>query len=234
MSRDLPVLYSFRRCPYAMRARMAISYSALAVELREVVLRDMPASLLACSPKGTVPVLVLTDGTVLEESRDIIDWALAKNDPHGWLPGTADADAEQARQLVDSCDTSFKQQLDHYKYAERYPQHPADYYRSQGAVFLGRLEQRLQRGDWLCGERMTVADVSIFPFVRQFANVDKVWFDETAYLRLQTWLDRLLCSQLFTRVMDKYPQWHEGDAAVIFPPGLPAGKHENTPEITGR
>jgi glutathione S-transferase len=217
---DLPVLYSFRRCPYAMRARMAVSYSAITVELREVVLRDMPAALLACSPKGTVPVLVLPDGAVLEESRDIIDWALAKNDPDDWLPVPGNALGEQPRQLVNTCDTSFKQQLDYYKYAERYPQHSADYYRSQGQVFLGQLQQRLEKHDWLCGDRMTVADVSIFPFVRQFANVDKAWFDQTPYLRLQAWLERLLCSQLFTSVMDKYPQWQEGDLAVVFPPGL--------------
>ena len=219
---DLPVLYSFRRCPYAIRARMAVSYSAIAVELREVVLRDMPASLLACSPKGTVPVLVLPGGAVLEESRDIIDWALANSDPDGWLPGAGDTLREQVRQLVDTCDTSFKQQLDYYKYAERYPQHSADYYRSQGQVFLGQLEQCLESCDWLCSDRMTVADVSIFPFVRQFANVDKAWFDETPYLRLQAWLDRLLGSKLFTSVMDKYPQWHAGDTPVKFPPGLPA------------
>jgi glutathione S-transferase len=219
---DLPVLYSFRRCPYAMRARMAVSYSAIAVELREVVLRDMPASLLACSPKGTVPVLVLPGGAVLEESRDIIDWALASSDPDGWLPGPGDTLGGQLRQLVDACDTSFKQQLDHYKYAEPYPQHSADYYRSQGQVFLGQLEQRLEKHDWLCGDRMTVADVSIFPFVRQFANVDKAWFDQTPYLRLQAWLERLLGSQLFTRVMAKYPPWREGDLPVVFPAGLSA------------
>jgi glutathione S-transferase len=224
---DLPVLYSFRRCPYAMRARMAISYSAIAVEFREVELRDMPTSLLACSPKGTVPVLVLPDGAVLEESRDIIDWALAKNDPDGWLPGPDDLPGVQFKQLMDTCDTSFKQQLDHYKYAERYPKHSADYYRSQGEVFLAQLQQRLQSADWLCGDRMTVADVSIFPFVRQFANVDKAWFEEAADQRLQTWLDSLLCSALFTGVMDKYPQWHEGDAPVMFPPA-------NTQETIGR
>lgn len=219
---DLPVLYSFRRCPYAIRARMAVSYSAVAVELREVVLRDMPAALLACSPKGTVPVLVLPGGAVLEESRDIIDWALANSDPDGWLPDAGDALGEQARLLVDCCDTSFKQQLDHYKYAEQYPQHSADYYRLQGQVFLGQLEQCLEKHDWLCGDRMTVADVSIFPFVRQFANVDRAWFDQTAYRRLQAWLDRLLGSQLFTCVMAKYPPWREGDLPVVFPPGLSA------------
>jgi glutathione S-transferase len=203
-----------------MRARMAVSYSGIAVELREVVLRDMPASLLACSPKGTVPVLVLPDGTVLEESRDIIDWALAGNDPDTWQPDPGDALCGEVKSLVDACDTSFKQYLDRYKYAERYPQHPAGHYRSQGEVFLGQLEQRLQQHDWLCGESMSVADVSIFPFIRQFANVDRAWFDETAYLRLQAWLDTLLRSDLFAGVMDKYPQWQAGHAPLVFPAGL--------------
>lgn len=227
MPADLPVLYSFRRCPYAMRARMAIRYSGMTVLLREVVLRDMPAALLACSPKGTVPVLVLPGGEVLEESRDIMDRALAENDPDGWLQGMGDAGREEVRQLVDSCDTAFKQHLDHYKYAERYPAHTADYYRAQGGVFLDRLEQRLETSDWLCGERMTLADISIFPFVRQYANVDKAWFDETAWLRLQSWLDRLVCSSLFTGVMDKYPQWQEGDAPVLFPSGQPEAGESN-------
>jgi glutathione S-transferase len=216
----LPVLYSFRRCPYAMRARMAVSYSGIAVELREVVLRDMPASLLACSPKGTVPVLVLPDGAVLEESRDIIDWALASNDPDTWQPDPGDAVCGEVKSLVDACDTSFKQYLDCYKYAERYPEHPAGYCRSQGEVFLGQLEQRLQQHDWLCGESMGVADISIFPFIRQFANVDKAWFDETVYSRLRAWLDNLLRSDLFTGVMDKYPQWQTGHAPMVFPAGL--------------
>ena len=220
---ELPVLYSFRRCPYAMRARMAISYSGMAVALREVVLRDMPASLLACSPKGTVPVLVLPGGAVLEESRDIIDWALAKHDPDGWMPASDDVLRNEVIQLMDACDASFKQHLDCYKYAERYPEHSADHYRSQGEVFLDQLERRLAQHEWLCGAHMSVADVSIFPFIRQFANVDRAWFDETAYTRLQAWLDIFLQSDLFVGVMDKYPPWQEGDTPVVFPPGLSAG-----------
>ena len=217
---ELPVLYSFRRCPYAMRARMAVSYSGLAVELREVILRDMPVSLLACSPKGTVPVLVLPGGEVLEESRDIIDWALVNNDPDNWLPAPGDVLRQEVSRLVDACDMSFKQHLDRYKYAERYPEHAADYYRSQGEVFLEQLEQRLGQHEWLCGERMSVADVSIFPFIRQFANVDRAWFDETVYARLQAWLSVFLQSDLFAGVMNKFPPWQEGDAAVVFPADL--------------
>ena len=216
---DLPVLYSFRRCPYAMRARMAIACSGVTVALREVVLRDMPASLLAGSPKGTVPVLVLPDGRVLEESRDIIDWALAVNDAAAWQPDPGSPAHEESRRLVEENDTSFKQSLDLYKYAERHPQHRADYYRSQGELFLGKLEQRLQQHAWLCGERMSVADVSIFPFVRQFAHVDRAWFDGAGYPRLRVWLDCFLRSRLFLQVMDKYPQWQAGDAVTLFPDG---------------
>ena len=200
-----------------MRARMAISYSGLTVALREVVLRQMPATLLACSPKGTVPVLVLPDGQVLEESRDIIDRALADNDPDQWQPGPDDGLSAEINCLVDRNDTFFKEALDHYKYAERYPQHPAEYYRSQGAVYLQQLEQRLEQHAWLCGKRMSVADISIFPFVRQFAFVDKAWFDDAEYPQLQRWLDNFLQSDLFHGVMQKYPQWREEDALTLFP-----------------
>ena len=199
-----------------MRARLAISYSGIAVELREVMLRDMPASLLACSPKAMVPVLVLTDGQVLEESRDIIGWALAMDDPDRWQPDFGDTLHREIARLVDENDAAFKQSLDCYKYAERYPEHPADYYRAQGEGFLGKLERRLDQHAWLCGERISVADISIFPFIRQFAHVDKAWFDGAAYPRLQAWLNYFLQSALFAGVMQKYPQWREGDAATVF------------------
>jgi glutathione S-transferase len=213
---ELPVLYSFRRCPYAMRARMVISYSCTTVELREVALRDMPATLMACSPKGTVPVLVLPDDRVLEESRDIIDWALTLHDPEQWLPADNRMRAE-ANSLIDVNDFSFKEQLDRYKYAERYPEHPADYYRTAGEAFLSQLEQQLTRHAFLLCERITVADISIFPFIRQFAHVDKAWFDAAPYPGLQRWLQGHLASSLFTGVMEKYPQWQEGDETRLFP-----------------
>ena len=217
MKEGFPVLYSFRRCPYAMRARMALAVSGLRVELREVLLREMPASLLAYSPKGTVPVLVLPDGRVIDESRDIIAWALAENDPLQWLPATADGVQGELVRLIDENDQSFKLHLDHYKYADRYPQYPASVYRSAAESFLQQLEQRLQPHGWLSGERMGVADVAIFPFVRQFALVDKPWFDSRPYPRLHAWLNTLLDSALFARVMKKYPQWQEGDSMTLFP-----------------
>jgi glutathione S-transferase len=199
-----------------MRARMALCYSGMSVELREVVLREMPASLLTYSPKGTVPVLVLPDGEVIEESRDIIDWALARHDPDGWLP-IDDAQQAEVAALLDENDNVFKADLDYYKYAARYPEHPAEYYRAQGEHFLLRLEERLANHHYLLGDRVSMADVAVFPFVRQFAFVDKDWFDQAPYPKVQPWLAELLQSDLFTGVMRKYPQWHEGDAVTVFP-----------------
>ena len=199
---------------------MAIRYSGMTVVLREVVLRQMPAALLACSPKGTVPVLALPDGEVLEESREIIGRVLAENDPDKWQPDPDDDLHAEIAHLVDRNDTSFKVALDHYKYAQRFPQHPAAYYRSQGELYLRQLEQRLERHEWLYGKRMSVADISIFPFVRQFAFVDKAWFDDSAYPQLQRWLNYFLQSDLFQGVMQKYPQWREGDTMTLFPGGV--------------
>jgi len=217
MAGELPVLYSFRRCPFAIRARMALYYSGVRVELREVVLRDMPRELLACSPKATVPVLVLPDGAVLEESRDIMDWALAQHDPEGWRPQPGSADAAAAQCLIDANDNDFKPRLDRYKYAERYPEQPAAWYRAQGERFLDDLERRLECHDWLLGGRMGIADVAIFPFIRQFALVDRVWFDAGPRVNLRNWLDGLLQAELFSAVMCKYPPWRRGSCAPLFP-----------------
>jgi len=195
---------------------MAISYSGLSVELREVVLRDLPAALRACSPKGTVPVLVLPDGLVLEESRDIIDWALAQHDPDRWRPVVPVQQADLLA-LLNENDGRFKETLDRYKYAERYPEHPASYYRAGCEHFLDRLERQLARHDWLLGDSPGVADIAIFPFVRQFAHVDVDWFMQSPYPRLQDWLDRLAYSALFAGVMQKYTPWHDGDAVTVFP-----------------
>ena len=213
----LPVLYSFRRCPYAMRARMAICYSSIKVELREVVLREMPPSLLACSPKGTVPVLLLPDGRVIDESRDIMAWALANNDPERWLPDGRKGAREDTDRLINENDHAFKQHLDHYKYAERYPEHPASTYRAEGEGFLKHLEQRLEQQTWLASERMSVADIALFPFIRQFAQVDRPWFDRKPWPRLHAWLGYFLDSALFLKVMKKYPQWQDGDEVTLFP-----------------
>lgn len=208
-----PVLYSFRRCPYAMRARMAVMQSGVVCELREVVLRDKPESMIALSPKGTVPVLQLEDGTVLEESLDVMRWALAANDPNGWLDIDDELDIFLSR-----LDGEFKDSLDRYKYSVRFPEHPQSYYRDQGAEFLEMLEDRLagNGGQGLCAPRTTFADVATFPFVRQFAFVDKPWFDDTPYPLLLAWFNRHLESDLFLSVMHKYVAWKPGDDVLLF------------------
>ncbi|NVZ17131.1 MULTISPECIES: glutathione S-transferase [unclassified Pseudomonas] len=192
------VLYSFRRCPYAMRARMALRYSGLAVQIIEVSLKAKPAEMLALSPKGTVPVLSV-DGRVIDESLAIMRWALAQNDPEGWLLG--DDRATQA--LIEENDQGFKHQLNRYKYAERYPEYPMEHYRAEGEVFLMRLEGLLAEREYLLAGHLSLADVALAPFVRQFAHVDREWFGQAPYPRLQGWLQRFLESPLFIAVMAK-------------------------------
>lgn len=212
----LPILYSFRRCPYAMRARLALLVSDTAVELREIVLRDKPAAMIAASPKGTVPVLVLADGTVLDESFDILRWALAQNDPEGWLGGDDAA-------LIVTFDTAFKHHLDRYKYPDRHGTDSAEH-RTAALALLGALEPRLAGTAYLCGNRLTLTDTAILPFVRQFAAVEPDWFAQQPLPHAQRWLAAFLASPLFARAMRRVPPWRPGDAPVMLsgephPPG---------------
>ena len=215
-----PILYSFRRCPYAMRARLAIAGSELAVELREVVLKDKPTAMLEASPKGTVPVLVTPEGRVIDESRDIMRWALQQSDPHHWLCSDEPDLLWQIEGLIQENDFVFKQHLDRYKYFERHPDRPQSYYREQCEVTLVKLERLLQQHKFLAGERCSLADMAIFPFIRQFAHVDRNWFYAAPYPALQGWLDYHLESPLFIVVMKKYPQWQEDDLAITFPESM--------------
>ncbi len=194
-----PVLYSYRRCPYAMRARMALTYAQIVVEIVEISLKDKPAAMLEASPKGTVPVLVLQNGRVLEQSLDIMHWALSQQDVDGWMQ----ANKTLAQQLITENDVSFKQALDRYKYASRFPEHPATTYRAQAETFLQKLEFLLSQGDYLLGESLSIADIAIFPFIRQFAAVDLDWFDASPYDQLKIWLRQRVDSDLFNRVMLK-------------------------------
>nr|WP_256124556.1 glutathione S-transferase [Pseudomonas yamanorum] len=191
-------MYSFRRCPYAMRARMALRYSGVAVQIIEVSLKAKPAEMLVLSPKGTVPVLSV-DGRVIDESLAIMRWALAQNDPEGWL--LEDDGATQA--LIEENDQGFKYQLDRYKYAERYPEQPMEHYRAEGEVFLSKLEGLLAEREYLLAGHLSLADVALAPFVRQFAHVDREWFGRAPYPRLQAWLQRFLESPLFIAIMAK-------------------------------
>ena len=216
----LPVLYSFRRCPYAMRARMAIAVSGQRCELREVVLRDKPAELLAASPKGTVPVLVDTDGRVIDQSLDIMLWALERSDPDGWLRPSRGT-LKDMLALIADCDGDFKRDLDGYKYPERQPGSNAEAHRAQGALFLARLEARLQSARCLHGEHAALADMAIAPFVRQFAQVDAAWFDQQPWPALRGWLRARLEAPVFERVMAKHAPWRSGQPGIGFPPGQP-------------
>lgn len=198
----MTTLYSFRRCPYAMRARMALRYSDVAVNIVEVSLKAKPAEMLALSSKGTVPVLSV-DGQVIDESLAIMRWALAQNDPQDWLLKDDPAGQAQIAALIEENDQVFKVHLNRYKYAERYPEQPMAFYRSEGEVFLRRLEALLEGRDYLLAAHPSLADVALMPFVRQFAHVDREWFGQTPYVRLQAWLQRFLESDLFTSIMKK-------------------------------
>jgi glutathione S-transferase len=224
---DPPILYSFRRCPYAMRARLALAASETDCILREVKLANKPAELVAASPKSTVPVLVLGTGEVLEESLDIMRWALERNDPQGWLH----ADQAETELLIETNDGAFKHHLDRYKYADRHGADPAEH-RSAGLAILAGLEPRLAAQPELCGEHMSLADAALLPFVRQFAQVDRAWFDGQPLPNLRRWLERHLGSPIFDRISLRVRPWSEGDAPVRFPPILAEPRPSLPPCVT--
>ncbi|GJL90759.1 glutathione S-transferase [Hyphococcus sp.] len=205
---ETPILYSFRRCPYAMRARMAIASSGVQVRLREILLRDKPDEMLAVSSKGTVPVLVIGD-QVIDESIDVMHWALSQNDPEGWLSRKDDL-------LIAESDGPFKHHLDRYKYSTRYEDADAEEHRAAGFGFLQKLDARLADAHYLHGKERGFSDIAIFPFVRQFRIAEKEWFDAAPIPDVQRWLKTLMVSSLFISVMGKYPLWKESGEEVSF------------------
>lgn len=194
-----------------MRARLAIASSGIQVELREILLRDKPKAFVETSAKATVPVLV-HESSVIAESRDIMLWALAQNDPADWLDMHDDGHA-----LIDTCDGPFKTALDHTKYAVRYPDLNIADERAKAMEFLTTLNQRLTASPYLMGAKPRLADMAILPFVRQFANTDRAWFDKRNLGPLTQWLDRFLTSDQFAAIMTKYPAWQDGQDQVLFP-----------------
>lgn len=211
---SLSCLYSFRRCPYAMRARLGLLFAELPVELREITLKNKPAKMLAISPKGTVPVLQLADGVVIEESREIMEWALEQQDPQELLnPKTL----HQGNTLIEQNDQEFKHWLDRYKYADRHLEMTQTEYRQKGEAFLQILEALLTKNTYLLGDSVTIADIGIMPFVRQFAHVDRDVFYSLPYPKLQIWLKNWLAHPLFIQAMTKFQPWQDGDEPVIFP-----------------
>jgi glutathione S-transferase len=212
-----PVLWSFRRCPYAMRARLAILGSGQKVELREILLRDKPAAFLKASRKATVPVLELENGQVIDESRDIMFWALERSDPQDWL-APWHRHPEKVSQFFNHLDGPFKCHLDRYKYASRYDADAKMMHRDEGADFLTRLDQDLRQDASLSGTRLGLLDFACLPFVRQFRIADPIWFDRQPWPHLHQWLTAFLDSTFFSAVMVKYPAWTDAATPILFPP----------------
>lgn len=209
MTQSFPILYSFRRCPYAMRARLAIGSAGIETELREIVLRDKAPEFLEASPKGTVPVVIDGD-TIIEESYEVMLWALSQNDPEGWLKSVN-------HELITEADGPFKQALDRTKYAVRYEDADPEAERQKANLFLAKLSELLETQSYLGGENPNLTDMAILPFVRQFANINRPRFDADQSEVLTDWLDRFLNSDRFQSIMGKYPMWKNGDAPTHFP-----------------
>ncbi len=207
---DLPVLYSFRRCPYAIRARLAVAVSGVAVELREVLLRDKAPAFLETSPSGTVPCLK-AEGQVIDESLDVMIWALQQNDPEGWLDMP-----DLGHELITETDGPFKAALDHTKYHTRYPELDPEESRANAMAFLSKLDQQIGDKSWLFGDAPSLADMAVLPFVRQFAFINKARFDADAGRSLSRWLEAFIGSERFAVIMPKLPMWRKGDEPLRF------------------
>jgi glutathione S-transferase len=213
---EKPILYSFRRCPYAIRARLALDASGQSCELREVALRDKPPEMMRASAKATVPVLIDEQGSVIDESLDIMLWALRRRDPENWLlPGRGDLD--QMLHLIGHFDTEFKRHLDRYKYPNRFSDADASVSRSEASKSLMVLEEKLLSSSFLFGNREALADAAIAPFVRQFSSVEPEWFDRQPWPNVLRWLQSIVSSQRFTRVMRPLKPWTSGTAGIEFP-----------------
>ena len=205
-----PILYSFRRCPYAIRARLALAYSGIEYEHREILLKNRPDELIELSPKGTVPVLQLMDGTVIDESIDVMKWALAQSDPDCWY---TDKIVEQ-NSLIALNDDEYKKRLDMYKYHERFPEGSYDEFQNAVGEILKTYESILSKSSYLCGDKITLADMALFPFIRQGAHVDLVWFN-AQFPILSTWLKIFKESELFMTIMKKYAVWKTGENGIL-------------------
>ena len=213
LKNNLPILYSFRRCPYAMRARMAIHISSQKCEIREVLLRDKPPSMLEYSSKGTVPVLVLQSGEVIDESLDVIEWALNLNDPDNWQRSK---DNEKTKELIKINDGEFKHHLDRYKYSKRYDNEDPEFHRKKCLSFIKKVNSELQNSKYIFDDEISYIDISLLPFIRQFRIADNEWFDELPYENVKSWLSNFLNSELLESIMSKHDLWKEGDEVTIF------------------
>ncbi len=219
-----PVLWSFRRCPYAMRARYALLECGIEVEVREIVLRDKPEAFLQHSSDKTVPVLVLEDGAIIAESRDIIFWACAHSVHGQQLQSQFNENGADNKVFLDRLEGEFKHHLDRYKYSTRYKDDPAQAAsyrtenRKEAARFIWDIETSLTAQPYLGGDRVGICDIASLPFIRQFRIADPTWFDAQDWTGVKNWLQRFLNSSQFSKIMVKYTPWQEGDEPVFFKP----------------
>jgi glutathione S-transferase len=217
----LPILYSLRNCPYAMRARIAIFKSKQTVQLRDLVLSNKPEEMMAASPKGTVPVVVLANGKVIEESLDVMLWALNETDPHGLLESQGEFSLPQMLELINEFDNDFKTCLEQYKCAKRYKENNIEECRRACEQYIQRLETYLENsncstGGFLLGSKESLVDIALLPFIRQFARVERPWYLQSPYPNVKQWLNGYLQSPMFTKVMAKYPLWLDNYEVVLF------------------
>jgi glutathione S-transferase len=196
-----------------MRARMAIYTSQQKCEIREVLLKDKPPSMLGYSSKGTVPVLVLQSGNVIDESLDVIDWALDINDPYNWKRSK---DSKKTKELIEINDGDFKFHLDRYKYSKRYENEDPNFHREKCLTFIKMINKELENSKYIYDNEISYIDISLLPFIRQFRIADNVWFDELPYENVKSWLSNFLNSELLKSIMYKYDLWKEGDEVTIF------------------
>jgi len=212
----LPILYSLRNCPYAMRARIAIFKSQQPILLRDLVLSNKPEELIVASPKATVPVLVLVNGTVVDESLEVMLWALKESDPSDLLHNEEVGSLEEMLTLINDFDVNFKTCLEQYKCAKRYREDDLLTRREACEVYINKIEQRLTRHAFLMSAKESLADIALLPFIRQFARVERQWYLQSAYPKTRQWLNHYLQSPMFTKVMAKQPMWLDNRENVIF------------------
>lgn len=225
----LPILYSLRNCPYAMRARLAIFKSGQPVALRDVVLTNKPAEMILASPKATVPILVLEDvipsnsenqvgvaTNVIDESLDVMLWALNKSDPNNLLHKNKPEVLNEMLALINDFDVEFKTRLEAYKCAKRYHETTLSDCRVACEAYIQRLEKRLTEHKFLFSAQESLADVALLPFIRQFARIERQWYLQSPYPNLQRWLSSYLQSPMFTKVMAKHPLWLNSGEEIVF------------------
>ena len=215
MNKKIPILFSFRRCPYAMRARIAINLCDLECEIREINLKLKNKEFLELSPKGTVPVLVLPDNKIIEESMDIIHWAISNNDPYNLKLKNLEI-YNKDMDLISIFDNEFKYHLDRYKYNSRYKGINKEEHKYKARDLLVNLNNSLKEKQWLNGENISISDISILPFIRQYRIADIKWFDEKLELpNINRWLDKFLNSKIFNNIMKKYKIWETTDQKIF-------------------